>query len=190
MVAFMRRYSFATIVNNINGRPVATQLPFVVEEYAGRVMLSSHFALANGQAQYIEHQSSLVIFSEPHAYISPIHYDKKETVPTWNYIAVHAYGTAHIALDDKRKIKLIEQMIGFYEPEYAKQWHELPDKFKYGMLKGIVAFEIEVEELQGQKKLSQNKTAAERGRIAAQLQQSGNSVEKDIAGYMTSPGGE
>jgi len=182
-VTFMKRYSFATIVTNVNDKPVATPLPFVVEEHAGRIVLSSHFALANGQAQHIKHQSSLVIFSGPHAYISPAHYDKKEAVPTWNYIAVHAYGTANIIGEDKGKIKLLEKMIGFYEPEYRKQWDELPDKFKYGMLKGIVAFEIEVKELLGQKKLSQNKTATERSRIAAQLQQSSSSVEKDIAGY-------
>ena len=87
-------------------------------------------------------------------------------------------------MEEERKMKLLEQMIGFYEPGYRQQWEELPNKFKYGMLKGIVAFEIEVQELQGQKKLSQNKTVAERRRIVEQLQQSEQGVERDIAAYI------
>ncbi|MGN7787749.1 FMN-binding negative transcriptional regulator [Niabella sp. 22666] len=184
MVSFMKRYSFATMVTNIDGKPVATQLPFVVEATGERLLLSSHFALANEQARYIELQQSLIIFSEPHAYISPAHYDKKESVPTWDYMAVHAYGIAKIVSEAEQKMKLLEQMIGFYEPEYHQQWSELTDKFKHGMLKGIVAFEIEVQELQGQKKLSQNKTVAERRRIVEQLQQSEQGVERDLAVYI------
>jgi transcriptional regulator len=184
MVSFMKCYSFATMVTNIDGKPVATQLPFVVEVTGERLLLSSHFALANEQSGYIEQQNSLIIFSEPHAYISPAHYDKKESVPTWDYMAVHAYGTAKIVRETEQKMKLLAQMIGFYEPEYHQQWSELPDKFKHGMLKGIVAFEIEVQELQGQKKLSQNKTVAERRRIVEQLQQSEQGVERDLAVYI------
>lgn len=184
MVTFMKRYSFATIVTNIDQKPVATQLPFVVETIGDRLLLSSHFARANEQARYIGEQTSLVIFSEPHAYISPSHYDKKESVPTWDYIAVHAYGIANIIEEEQEKMQLLEQMICFYEPGYQEQWNSLADKFKSGMLKGIVAFEIEVTDLQGQKKLSQNKTSSERQRIAAQLQQSDLGVERDIADYI------
>lgn len=184
MVRFMKRYSFATIVTNIDRKPVATQLPFVVDATRDRLLLSSHFALANEQARYIEQQQSLIIFSEPHAYISPLHYDKKESVPTWDYISIHAYGAGKIVRGEEEKLKQLEQMISFYEPGYHRQWNELPDKFKRGMLKGIVAFEIEVEELQGQKKLSQNKTVAERARIVEQLQQSEYGVERDLAAYI------
>src|ERR1051325_6086478 len=91
-IAFMKRYSFATMVTIKDQLPIATQLPFVINDNAGRIVLSSHFALANEQAKYIESNTSLIIFSEPHSYISPAHYDKQESVPTWDYIAVHAYG--------------------------------------------------------------------------------------------------
>ncbi len=188
MITFMKRYSFATIVTNINSKPVATQLPFVITENGEKLVLSSHFARANEQAWYIMEQTSLVIFSEPHAYISPRHYDKKESVPTWDYLAVHAYGSARIIEEEEGKMQLLEQMIGFYEPGYQEQWNSLTNKFKSGMLKGIVAFEIEVTELQGQKKLSQNKTIEERQRIIAQLQQSDQGVERDIAGYINELG--
>ncbi|HMO61884.1 MAG TPA: FMN-binding negative transcriptional regulator [Ferruginibacter sp.] len=183
-IAFMKQYSFATIIT-VNGNiPVATQLPFFIDDSTDRLVLSSHFAIANEQAKYIEENISLVIFSEPHAYISPTHYDKWESVPTWDYIAVHAYGKAKIIKDEVSKLKALEQMIQFYEKDYLEQWASLSEKFKSGMIRGIVAFELEITDLQGQKKLSQNKTEVERQRIIKQLENSSNTVEQDIANYI------
>ena len=183
-IDFMRRYSFATIVTVKNDIPIATQLPFFIDNSADKLVLSSHFAMVNEQTKYIENNTSLVIFTEPHAYISPVHYDKKESVPTWDYIAVHAYGKAKIVKDEAVVINLLEQMIQFYDENYMAQWKGLSDKFKKGMVKGIVAFEIEVADLQGQKKLSQNKNEAERQKIIEHLDRSDNSVEKEIASYI------
>ncbi|MFT3827390.1 MAG: FMN-binding negative transcriptional regulator [Chitinophagaceae bacterium] len=183
-IAFMKQYSFATIITNKDDIPIATQLPFMVDAGADKLILTAHFAKANEQASYIENNISLVIFSEPHAYISPVHYDKEESVPTWNYVAVHAYGKARIIEEDDHKLRLIEQMISFYEESYLQQWKSLPDRFRTGMLKGIVAFQIEVTDLQGKQKLSQNRTQAERDRIVQHLEQSSHSQEKDIADYM------
>lgn len=184
MIAFMKRYSFATIVTAKNNIPVATRLPFVVEERDGKLVLSSHFAAVNEQAKDIEQYTSLVIFSEPHAYISPMHYDKQGSVPTWDYIAVHAYGKARILDDESSKMEVLERMIRLYETGYMEQWNGLSDKFKKGMMRGIVAFELDVEDLQGQKKISQNKSAVERERIAEHLGKSDNTAERDIAGYI------
>lgn len=184
IVAFMKQYSFATIVTVKDSIPIATQLPFIIEDSQDKLILGSHFAVANEQSKYIEATTSLVIFTEPHAYISPVHYDKLESVPTWDYIAVHAYGKAKIVEGETSKLKAMEQMIQFYEKDYLQQWESLPDKFKKGMIRGIVAFELEVTDLQGQKKLSQNKTATERHRITEHLSKSENTVEKDIADYI------
>ncbi|NII28545.1 FMN-binding negative transcriptional regulator [Pseudoflavitalea sp. X16] len=183
-IAFMKRYSFATIVTCKDQMPIATQLPFVVDESAGSLRLCAHLAAANEQAKYIETNTSLVIFSEPHAYISPKHYDKRESVPTWDYIAIHAYGRARIIEDEMAKLKALEQMIHFYEQDYMEQWQGLSDKFKKGMMQGIVAFEIEVTDLQGQQKLSQNKTVKEREKIIQQLEKSTDSVQKDLAPFI------
>ena len=71
-----------------------------------------------------------------------------------------------------------------YEAGYMEQWNGLSDKFKKGMMRGIVAFELDVEDLQGQKKLSQNKSAVERERIADHLGKSDHTTERDIAGYI------
>lgn len=183
-IAFMKQYSFATIITNKEHLPIATQLPFYIEEQPDKLILTSHFALANEQAKYIEETTSLVLFTEPHAYISPAHYDKQESVPTWDYISVHAYGKAKILKDENSKIKVLEQMIGFYDENYLAQWNNLSDKFKKGMMRGIVAFELEVSDLQGQKKLSQNKTEAERHRIVEHLEKGNNTVEKDLATFI------
>jgi len=180
-IAFMKQYSFATIVSIKDHIPIATQLPFQINEHADKLFLSSHFAVANEQAKYIVENTSLVIFSEPHAYISPVHYDKEESVPTWDYIAVHAYGTARIINNEDEKIEVLEQMIKTYDSAYLDQWRGLSDRFKKGMLRGIVAFELEVTDLQGQKKISQNKTAVERERIATYLEKGDNPIEKSIA---------
>lgn len=184
MVEFMKRYSFATIVTTINQIPVATQLPFYIDDSSETLKLVSHFARINEQVQHIANNTSLVLFSEPHAYISPTHYDKTESVPTWDYIAVHAYGKAKIMTDADDKLHILEQTIQFYEPEYMAQWESLSDKYKTGMMQGIVAFELIVDDLQGKKKLSQNKTVHERERIAQTLTNSNNTVEKDLANYI------
>jgi transcriptional regulator len=180
-IAFMKQYSFATIVTNKGDLPIATQLPFFIEENADNLILRAHFAGANEQVRYIEENTSLVIFSEPHAYISPVHYDKVESVPTWDYIAVHAYGSAKIIHDENAKAKALEQMILFYEPGYLDQWNTLSEEFKKGMMRRIVVFDLEVTDLQGQKKLSQNKSEIERQRIIGQLEKSNNTVEVALA---------
>ncbi|WP_313264254.1 GNAT family N-acetyltransferase [Sphingobacterium sp.] len=183
-IAFMQQYSFATIVSIKNGIPIATQLPFHIRMDKDQLILTSHFARANEQADYIKNSPSLVIFSEPHAYISPQHYDKEESVPTWDYIAVHAYGLASILTDEQAKNKVLEQMILSYDEAYLTQWNELSDRFKSGMMRGIVAFELVVTDLQGQKKLSQNKSETERQRISDFLKNSDNELERNIAAAM------
>jgi transcriptional regulator len=185
-VAFMQRYSFATIVTVKGGVPSATHLPFLVEQKSDKIILSSHLAKANPQASDIMNGIVLVIFTEPHAYISPKHYEKEESVPTWNYLAVHAYGKCVLLDGEENKTALLEQTIKYYDSDYLKQWNNLPDNYKINMMKGIVAFEIIVDDLQAKAKLSQNRTEKERENIVNELGKAENSNEKDIAEYMKS----
>ena len=190
LIDFMQRYSFATIITASNNFPVATQLPFMVEFHGEDIVLTSHFAKANEQWKLIEAQTNLVLFSEPHAYISPTHYEKLLNVPTWNYISVHAYGKAHIINEQEEKAAVLEQTIANYEAAYKMQWDQLPEDYRVGMMKGIVAFEIVVADIQGKKKLSQNKTAHEQANIVASLAKSTDSNEQAIASYMKGQLGE
>jgi transcriptional regulator len=184
-VSFMQQFSFATIVTVKGSVPSATHLPFVVSQRDDQIILTSHFAKANPQATEIFGCKPLVIFTEPHAYISPRHYESEQSVPTWNYIAVHAYGAATLIDSPEAKAHLLEQTIQFYEADYLKQWNGLPQDYKLNMMKGITGFEIVVDELQGKKKLSQNRSEKEKENIIAELSKSKVSTEKEIATYMS-----
>jgi len=184
-ISFMQKYSFATIVTVKDGLPVATHLPFLIKQKDDKVILSAHFAKANPQAVDSINNNALVIFTEPHAYISPKHYEKTESVPTWNYLAVHAYGKCVLLDGEENKAALLKETIKYYESDYLKQWDSLPDDFKQKMMKGIVAFEIVVDDLQAKSKLSQNRTEKERENIITEFKNSENSNEQDIADYMS-----
>jgi transcriptional regulator len=183
-ISFMQRYSFATIVTSVDDVPYATHLPFLVEQCDDKMILSSHFAKANPQAAQILNKSVLVIFTEPHAYISPSNYEKETNVPTWNYLAVHAYGKAVLLDDVEQKANLLAHTINIYEPAYAQQYEKLPDEYKQKMMKGIVAFEITVDDLQAKKKLSQNRSEQEQKNIINTLSKSQDTAQNEIAKYM------
>ncbi|MFB0495477.1 transcriptional regulator [Mucilaginibacter sp. OAE612] len=184
-ISFMQRYSFATIITATDNVPFATHLPFLVSKRDDKIVLSSHFAKANPQATEIIGKDILVIFTEPHAYISPKHYEKETNVPTWNYIAIHAYGKATILPERGQTAGLLAQMISNYEADYLTQWNNLPDEYKQRMMKGIVAFEIIVDDLQGKQKLSQNRSETERENIITALSDSGDTIEAEIGKYMS-----
>lgn len=184
IIAFMQRYSFATMVTAVNGVPEATHLPFLVKQENDKVFLLSHFAKANPHAAQVIGNISLVIFTEPHAYISPKNYQKEENVPTWNYIAVHAYGQAEILEEEHKKAELLKHTIEYYDAGYLQQWDKLTDQYKSKMMKGIVAFEIEVTDLQAKNKLSQNRSEIEKENIIHSLGKSSDTNEKEIAAYM------
>jgi len=185
-ISFMQRYSFATIVTVKNDVPVATHLPFLVQQKDDQIILRAHFAKANPQALDCIGQRALVIFTEPHAYISPKHYEKIESVPTWNYLVVHAYGVCTLRDDEENKAVLLKETISNYEADYLKQWDALPNDYKQRMMKGIVAFEIIVDDLQAKAKLSQNRTEKERENIINQLSGAESTAEKETASYMKS----
>ena len=184
VLAFIKEHSFATIITNGGGVPIASHLPMVIEEEMDSLKIIGHFAKANSHWQLLNNQKSLIIFAEPHAYISPAHYESLVNVPTWNYIAVHVYGDCTLVTDDASSIAILEKTIGTYEAEYKKQWDALPADYKKANLNGIVCFEMKVTDIQAKKKLSQNKTSNERQNIIRQLEKSSNTLEVKIAGLM------
>ncbi|WP_342648671.1 FMN-binding negative transcriptional regulator [Mucilaginibacter sp. CSA2-8R] len=183
-VNFMQRYSFATLINVSGGLPVATHLPFVVEQHDERVVLYSHLAKANTQSADLLSGNSLVIFTEPHAYIAPKLYEKELNVPTWNYLAVHAYGQVQLVEDETEQLRELERMITYYDAGYLKQWSGFPLEYKLKLCKGIVLFKITVTDLQGKKKLSQNRTDTDRQSIISAFSHSTDANEQTIADYM------
>lgn len=182
IVSFMRQFSFATIITARDGVPSATHLPFLTEISNDELILTSHFAKANPQWKDITLNKTLVIFSEPHAYISTENYEKPD-VPTWNYMAVHAYGDAEVISDIDKTVEILEATIDNYEGS-RKHWNALDEDYKNRLVKGVVAFKIRVTDLQAKKKISQNRTAVEKQNIIRDLSQSNDSNARLIADYM------
>ncbi len=168
-----------------DGKPVATHVPFIVEERNGKTFLLTHVARANDQWKDFENKPVLVIFHEPHAYVSAKFYDNKEDVPTWNYVAVHAYGAGTIISSRDEIEKLFLKTFDFYDPSFHEQWkNDLSDDYKTKLIARIVACEIEVTELQGKKKLSQNYSVAEVKRMIDELSGSNDALVRTTAQMM------
>ncbi|ANH83669.1 transcriptional regulator [Niabella ginsenosidivorans] len=186
ILSFIKRFSFGMVVTmNAAGRPAATHLPFLAEEKDNGLTLLSHFAKANPQWKTIgQNENILVIFSEPHAYISPSNYEKELNVPTWNYIAVHLYGRGELITGQQQVTDLLNQTIETYEPAQKAKHAALPENFKTKMMNGIVAFKVDVTDIQAKKKLSQNKTRKEQEQIIHTLAGSRNTMEQLVAAYM------
>jgi len=175
LVDFMRANSFATLVSVLDGSPLASHVPLVVRREGGVVRVIGHLAKPNPHWKAFGNGESVAIFTGPHAYISPSLYEKRESVPTWNYIAVHAYGIPRaIALSDSREAveRVLGTIIETYDPSYKSQWDELSDEYRDGMMNGIVAFEMRVTRLEGKYKLSQNRSRSDQESVARSLVQS------------------
>ena len=183
LLAFMRDFNFALLVSAKDNKPVATHLPFIIEERGEEIYLLAHLSRANNQWKNFG-EEVLVIFSEPHAYISPSLYQKTDNVPTWNYIAVHAYGKISVIDEPDKQYELLEKQMQAFDPAYLDQWKIVSGEYKEGLRKGIVAFEIVITELQGKEKLSQNKTAAERENVRHHLENSDDPLKQYLAKKM------
>ena len=136
------------------------------------MVITGHVAKANPHWQSFGQGETLAIFTGPHAYISPTLYEKRENVPTWNYIAVHAYGVPSIATfadQPERLSAIVAALVAENEASYAQQWAELTPRYREGMLRGIVGFEMRVTRLEGKYKLSQNRSSTEQEQVATAL---------------------
>jgi transcriptional regulator len=185
LLAFMRAHSFATVVSGVAGHLFASHVPLTISEVDGEIVLQGHLARANPQwHELATQQEVLVIFQGPHAYISPRHYAKWESVPTWNYIAVHAYGSAQLVTDDAGKLASLSGLVAATEAGYQHQWDAQTPQFQQGLLNGIVAFAITVNRLEGKYKLSQNRPVGDQERVAAALLHHADSAAQAIGHAM------
>jgi transcriptional regulator len=182
--AYIRQYPFATLITAADNYPIATHLPFLLEQEDGQWYLLSHMARANPQWKLLERHQPLVVFQEPHAYISPTYYDKEENVPTWNYVAVHVYGNVEMLLQPKQAVEILEKTIAVFEKDFQKQWENLDEGYKTRLLKGMVAFRIKIHHFEAKEKLSQNKTVQERQKISEGLSETSDSSAQQLGEIM------
>jgi len=188
-LAFMRANPFAILVSATDGIPFATHLPLLVDEAGDQVVVRGHMAKANPHWRSMQPGSeSLIIFHGPHAYISPSLYEIRESVPTWNYAAVHVYGEATLFSDEPGLTETLHQMINTFDSSYMAQWSELSDAYRSQMMKHVVGFEIKAKRLEAKFKLSQNRTSGEQSRIIQSLRQSKDSNISGVAELMLQAG--
>lgn len=183
-IAFMNAYNFAIVVSTKDELPLATHLPFVIEERENEIVLISHMSKANEQWKTFSDKDVLVIFSEPHAYISPSLYEQKQNVPTWNYVAVHAYGKINILKSDEEKLAVLHKQMQSYEADFIEQFRTLDKKYIDGLLQGIIAFEITVSNLQAKEKLNQNKSEKDRLNVKKHLEESEDEMKRTLGKMM------
>jgi transcriptional regulator len=173
LVAFMRAHSFATLVSCPSGALIATHLPVVIEDDGSTITISGHVARQNPHVEAFDGRTpSLVIFTGPHGYVPATVYEATESVPTWNYIAVHATGVASaVSLTGQRPEvdDAMHSMVSTYDPGYHAQYAALSDHYREGMLRGIVVFSLTVTQLEGKAKLSQNRNPHDQAAIEAHL---------------------
>src|SRR5579864_1840500 len=189
ILAFMRANPFAILISNADGIPAATHLPLLVEEAEDQVIVRGHMARANTHWKSMKDgEESLVVFHGPHAYISPSLYEIRESVPTWNYAAVHVYGEPALFSDEQCLKATLHQMINTFESSYMAQWSDLSDDYQSRMMKHIVGFEIKAKRLEAKFKLSQNRTKGEQARVIQSLNQSQDSNISGVAELMQQEG--
>ena len=187
----MHDLAFASLVSHGAKGLVASHLPWLlVADEGPHGTLYGHVARANGQWTELANEA-LAIFTGPHAYVSPNAYPGKRVhgreVPTWNYIAVHAYGHAETFDDPVRLRWLLDGLTGRHETEtQATPWQvaDAPPDYIDGMLRAIVGIRLPIARLEGKWKLSQNRAAADRDGAADELATRATEREQAVAAVM------
>ncbi len=182
LVEAMRRYSFA-ILSGPAGELRATHLPLLVRDEGEHGTLMGHFARANSHWAALDGHETMVVFPGPHSYVSPRLYTEALSVPTWNYIAIHAYGTLELIEDPDRKNALVEELIQVHDRAQLDRWRAMPDGYRRTMLAGIVGFHIPISRVEGKFKLSQNRAAEERRNVQTAQAQGGDD-DRELAQWM------
>jgi len=184
-IAFMRANPFAILISCTGDGPFATHLPLFVREEKGKIQLRGHVAKANPHWRYLEQQAQcLTIFHGPHSYISPANYTARESVPTWNYGAVHLYGNARLFSSRGELHAMLNELIETFEPAYGRQWETMSETFRENMLRQIVGFEIVATRIEGKFKLSQNRTREDQANVIASLERANDTVVSGVAKMM------
>lgn len=186
VAAFIRQNSFALLVSIENGLPTGTHLPIeLAEKEPGKFVLQGHIANANPQsATFTSGQTFMAVFMDPHSYISSSWY-AKEKIPTWNYIAVHIYGTLRIQTDDEL-VQALSRLMQRYEAGSAQpvQMSDISEKELRNNLKAITGFELSIDRVDTRFKLSQNRNDQDYFSVVDHLKAAGDDHSMRIAAEM------
>ena len=181
----------ARLANFVTATPeglIATPLPLRLAADEGPYgTLYGHVARANSQWKLPPVGDAMALFMGPDAYVSPSFYPSKAEhhrhVPTWNYIAVHAYGPAEFFDDADRLLEVVSQLTGLHESGRPTPWAvtDAPREFIAAQLRGIVGIRLPIARIDGKRKMSQNRTAEDRAGVVAGLGSSNLPLEREVA---------
>ncbi|MBZ9799365.1 FMN-binding negative transcriptional regulator [Mesorhizobium sp. ES1-4] len=193
LIATIRAARLANLVTATADGPLATPLPLFLDETEGEHgVIHGHLARANPQWRVPAIGDGLAIFMGPDAYVTPAWYaTKQETgkvVPTWNYAAVHAYGPVEFFEDADRLLAVVTRLTNLHEGVRAAPWavSDAPPDFIQSQLRGIVGLRMPVTRLEGKRKMSQNRNAADRAGVVAGLAASERPSDRDVSALIPS----
>jgi transcriptional regulator len=191
IAAMIRSCRLATFVTNTATGLMATPVPMLFVDGEGeRGVLYGHISKANPQWKESSAEDGLVIFQGPNAYVTPAWYPSKaetgRVVPTWNYVAVHAYGPAEFYHDRDRLLDVVTRLTDLHEAGRPNRWSvsDAPAEYVEGQLRGIVGIRIPIRRLDAKKKLSQNQPVQNRAGARAGLAASSLDGDRQVAKIM------
>ena len=191
--ATIRAARLANFVTATADGPLATPLPLFLDESEGEHgVIYGHLAKANPQWRVPPLGDALAIFMGPDAYVTPAWYaTKQETgkvVPTWNYVAVQAYGPVEFFEDPDRLLEAVRRLTDLHDGERASPWavSDAPTDFVQAQLRGIVGLRMPITRLEGKRKMSQNRNVADRAGVAAGLAASDKASDREAASLIPS----
>jgi transcriptional regulator len=186
--ATIRAAKLSNLVTATANGLMATPLPLFLDETEDpHGVLYGHMARANPQWRSAPSCDAMAIFMGPDAYVTPAWYAAKQetgmVVPTWNYVAVHAYGPVEFFEDADRLLAVVTRLTDLHERPRAQPWavRDAPEAFIRSQLRGIVGLRMPITRLDGKRKLSQNRNAEDRARVAASLAESERAADRAVA---------
>jgi transcriptional regulator len=190
--AVMRGAGLATVITVADGAPLVSHVPVMFDEGGGpHGTLLCHVSRANAQWRHITPETeALVIFMGPDAYVSPTLYESKrehgKVVPTWNYVAVHAYGPVRVIEAPDELRALVTRLTALHEAGRPAPWQpsDAPADYIDAQLRGIVGLEIPIARIDGKWKLSQNRSEADVAGVVAGLRASSREPDRATAAAM------
>lgn len=182
----------AILVSQGENGLLATHLPVLVDTAEGEFgTVYAHLARANRQWCDLEQGSeALLVFPGADAYVSPGYYpskaDNPKVVPTWNYLAVHAYGTAEVIHDAEPVLAIVSRLTERHEQGRSEPWNvsDAPRDYLDGMLRAIVGIRLPIARLQGARKLSQNRSEQDIAGVREGLAASPDYLDNQLAAHM------
>ncbi|WP_424810900.1 FMN-binding negative transcriptional regulator [Roseococcus sp. YIM B11640] len=186
--ALIRGARLASLVTATADGLIATPLPMLLAAEEGpNGTLYGHIARANPQGKLAAQGEAMAIFTGPDAYVTPAWYASKpehgKVVPTWNYVAIHAYGPLEVFDDAERLLDVVTRLTERHEGGRAEPWavSDAPESFIRAQLRGIVGIRMPITRLDAKRKASQNRDAADRAGVARGLGASADPADRAMA---------